>query len=77
MRFVVIQGVVIHTEAIDMIVPHDKGSTVSFRGGSERVFEVTPEELMEHLRHEDDDLVRVAKESGKPEESLPPSNFIE
>ena len=58
MRFVVIQGVVLNTESIDMIVPQDKQSQVFLRGGSERVFDLPTEELMEHLRH-NDDILRV------------------
>jgi hypothetical protein len=59
MRFVVIQGVVVNTEAIDMIVPEGQQSHVFLRGGSERTFALTTEEILEHVRHEGDDVLRV------------------
>ncbi len=68
MRFVVIQGVVLNTESIDMIVPQGKQSQVLLRGGSERVFDLPTEELMEHLRH-NDDILRVVHDPINAEES--------
>jgi len=64
MRFVVIQGVVLNTEAIDMIVPQNQQSQIFFRGGSDKTFNLTSEEILEHLRH-NDDMVRVVHDSVK------------
>jgi len=64
MRFVVIQGVVLNTEAIDMIVPQDRQTQIFLRGGSDKTFNLTSEEILEHLRHHDD-IVRVVHEPGK------------
>ena len=68
MRFVVVQGVVLNTESIDMIVPEGKQSHVFLRGGGERVFDLPTEELMEHLRH-NDDILRVVHEPAKDEKN--------
>jgi len=65
MRFVVIQGVVLNTEAIDMIVPNEQQSRILLRGGSERTFDLATEEILEHLRHEGDDVVRVVHDPEK------------
>jgi hypothetical protein len=65
MRFVVIQGVVLNTEAIDMIVPQGQQSEVSLRGGAMRVFDLSAEELLEHLRREGDDVLRVVHDPSK------------
>jgi len=65
MRFVVIQGVVLNTEAIDMIVPQEQQSQVFLRGGSERTFALTTEEILEHLRIDSDKVVRVIHEPTK------------
>ena len=71
MRFVVIQGVVLNTEAIDMIVPEGQQSHVFLRGGSERMFTLTSEEILEHVRHDGDDVLRVAHDPEKePHNSL-------
>ena len=71
MRFVVIQGVVLNTEAIDMIVPEGQQSHVFLRGGSERTFTLTSEEILEHVRHDGDDVLRVAHDPEKePQNSL-------
>jgi len=66
MRFVVIQGVVLNTEAIDMIVPQNQQSQIFFRGGSDKTFNLTSEEILEHLRH-NDDIVRVVHDPVKKE----------
>jgi len=79
MRFVVIQGVVLHTEAIDMIVPQGEQSQVFLRGGKDYTFGLTTEEILEHLRVDGDQVLRVvhdpvkeaaaAAEAATPEES--------
>ena len=68
MRFVVVQGVVLNTESIDMIVPQGRQSQVFLRGGGERVFDLPTEELMEHLRH-NDDILRVVHEPAEAEKN--------
>jgi hypothetical protein len=68
MRFVVVQGVVLNTESIDMIVPQGRQSQVFLRGGGERVFDLPSEELMEHLRH-NDDILRVVHEPAEAEKN--------
>ncbi len=68
MRFVVIQGVVINTEAVDMIVPQNQQTQIFLRGGSDRTFNLTSEEILEHLRHHDD-IVRVVADSAKEAQS--------
>jgi hypothetical protein len=68
MRFVVIQGVVLNTEAIDMIVPQSQQSQIFLRGGSDKTFNLTSEEILEHLRH-NDDIVRVVHDPVKEAQS--------
>jgi len=68
MRFVVIQGVVLNTEAIDMIVPQEQQSQVFLRGGKDRTFALTTEEILEHIRHESDEVVRVVHDPAKEPE---------
>ncbi len=67
MRFVVIQGVVLNTEAIDMIVPQEQQCTVFLRGGSEKLVNLSAEELLAHLHHEEDHVVRLISEAGQPQ----------
>jgi hypothetical protein len=59
MRFVVIQGVVLNTEAVDMIVPQDQQSQIFLRGGKSYTFALATEEILEHLRVDSDQVVRV------------------
>jgi hypothetical protein len=68
MRFVVIQGVVLNTEAIDMIVPQGQQSQVTLRGGKEYTFALTTEEILEHLRVDSDQVVRVVHDASKESE---------
>jgi hypothetical protein len=63
MRFVIIQGVVLNTDAIDMIVPQGNQSELSLRGGATRLFDLSTEELLEHLREKSDEVERVAHDS--------------
>jgi len=51
-----------------MIVPQGKQSQVFLRGGSERVFDLPTEELMEHLRH-NDDILRVVHQPAEAEKN--------
>jgi hypothetical protein len=77
MRFVVIQDVVLNTDAIDMIAPQGAQSLVSLRGGATQIFDLSTSELLEHLRHANDEVIRVAHDSDRDSVNAGPSHVNE
>jgi hypothetical protein len=77
MRFVIVEGVVLNTDAIDMIIPQGAQSEVSLRGGSTRIFNLPTEELLEHLRDSGDEILRVAHDATKEGVNAGPVHIVE